>query len=81
MIVCWTNTRLVRVKLKVVFPLRQSSSDQSRRYEAAQQICTRFKSKTLCRASLKALGLSDGATQVEIREAYLQLTKVFLVDT
>ena len=37
--------------------------------------------KTLGRASLKALGLSDGATQVEIREAYLQLTKVFLVDT
>jgi len=58
MIVCWTNTRLVRVKLKVIFPVRHSSSsDQSRR------------------ASLKALGLSDDATQVEIREAYLQLTK------
>jgi len=57
MIVCWTNTRLVRVKLKVIFPGRHSSSDQNRR------------------ASLKALGLSDGATQIEIREAYLQLTK------
>jgi len=43
--------------LKVIFPVRHSSSYQSRR------------------ASLKALGLSDGATQVEIREAYLQLTK------
>ena len=31
MIVCWTNIRLVRVKLKVIFPARHSSSDQSRR--------------------------------------------------
>ena len=35
---------------------------------------------TFFRASLKALGLSDDATQVEIREAYLQLTKVSLFD-
>ena len=43
-----------------------------------QEICKI--TKTLSRASLKALGLSDGATQVEIREAYLQLTKVSLFD-
>ena len=32
--------------------------------------------KTSLRASLKALGLLEGATQSEIREAYLRLTKV-----
>ena len=32
--------------------------------------------KFLYRAALSALGLSDGASQNDIREAYLQLTKV-----
>ena len=35
--------------------------------------------KTSLRASLKALGLLEGATQSEIREAYLRLTKVRLL--
>ena len=74
MIVCWTNTRLVRVKLKVIFPVRYSSSDQSRRWIAPQKIYSH--TWAVLRASLNALGLSDGATQIEIREAYLQLTKV-----